>query len=287
MIPHGKNMSKTLIPQLAHEPLQLAFMQAEQINSFSHGLTHWKTTPYTIVAQACEGTYEVWCDGRHEIISAGEVFVVPVHTPVKITHWAGKRRVMSARWLHLRYSIWGMIDFFSMYDIPLKLPGPTGRRLGKIIGNVLALQSEAGSGFTTALSRFEQALSALKLICEASSEKKQTLTARSLRLHPVLRYIQENLSREIDVDKLAKAANLSSAQFHALFREEFKVTPMKYVRSMRLDEAARLLITKNLTLSQVAESTGFKDPFHFSHAFKAQFRVSPRQYREQASIQLF
>jgi AraC-like DNA-binding protein len=55
---------------------------------------------------------------------------------------------------------------------------------------------------------------------------------------------------------------------------------------MRLDFATRQLATKNWTISQIAESAGFKDSFHFSHAFKTQFCISPRKYREQVSAEL-
>jgi len=286
MIAHRINMSETLMPLLALEPLQLAFMQAGRLKKHCDGDTHRKAIPYTIVAQACEGTYEVWCDGKHEVVSSGGIFLVPAHAPVKITHWAGRRGIMAARWLHLRFSLWGMIDFLSLYELPLQLPKPASLRLGKIIGRVLRSQAAEEADTDAMILRSELAMDALRLICNASKAKKHHSLIHWQRLHPVLRHIQEHLSEEISVEKLAAVTNLSPAQFHVLFKAEFGITPMRHVRNMRLDFASRQLVTKNWTLSQIAESAGFKDPFHFSHAFKTQFGISPRKYREQASAEL-
>jgi len=286
MILHGKNMSKTLTPLLSPEPLQLAFLHAGAYNKFRDGVTHRKAIPYTIVAQACEGAYEVKCGGRRELVKKGGVFVVPVHTPVEIIHWAGRRGIMSARWLHIRFSLWGMVDFLSLYDIPLQLPPVVSLRLGRIIERVLELQNAVHGGTEAIISRNELAMRALRLICGASTRRAGNSLTHWNRLHPVLRHIQENLSGEINIGTLSLVVNLSPAQFHALFKEEFGIAPMKYVRNMRLDLASRQLATKDWTLSEIADSTGFKDPFHFSHAFKAQFGISPREYRRQAATAL-
>ena len=278
-----ENMSKTLAPLPTSEPLQLAFMEAGECLRFPNGTRHQKAIPYTIVAQAVEGTYEVRCNGHHEVIEKGGVFVVPTHAPVDITHWTGRRGVMAARWLHLRFSLWGLIDFLSLYEIPLVLPMLTSLRLGKVIRSVLKLQADPPNDGSLMVGRNELALRALRLICDCAEPKEENLVAPEQRLRAVFLHIQQNLPGLISVESLARIAHLSPAQFHSVFKQKTGVSPMRYVRQIRLDAASRYLAVGDRTLSEIAESVGFGDPFHFSHAFKARFRISPREYRHQLS----
>lgn len=279
-------MSKTLIPFFASDPLQLDFFEAGANDRFTNGLRHQKTVPYTIVAQACEGSYEVRCNDRHEIIPAGCVFLIPTQTPVYIIHRAGKRGVMSARWVHFRFSLFQLIDYASLFTLPLKPGKKACLALGLIIGQTLRLGSDWHNRPMLLLRRHELALRTLKILCAESDTTPDSILEQSRwhQLGPVLQYVQAHISEELSVEKLARVGGFSAVHFHAVFKKEFGVGPMKYVWRMRLDLASRRLATKDWTLSQIADSVGFKDPFHFSHAFKAHFNMSPKAYRAQSSI---
>jgi AraC-like DNA-binding protein len=69
---------------------------------------------------------------------------------------------------------------------------------------------------------------------------------------------------------------------HQLFREA-DTTPRTRLYEQRLDRARALLLQAGYeppTVSSVALSVGFKDPSHFSRAFKARFGTSPVDYRK-------
>ena len=57
---------------------------------------------------------------------------------------------------------------------------------------------------------------------------------------------------------------------------------MLMVRIEETGIAKQLLARKDMTVSQVAESVGYKDPFHFSKSFKQTFGISPTDFKDKA-----
>jgi transcriptional regulator GlxA family with amidase domain len=56
-------------------------------------------------------------------------------------------------------------------------------------------------------------------------------------------------------------------------------TPIRYLTELRLELAARLLVTTRAPLSHIAEQTGYKSEFSLSRAFKRQHGLAPAHYR--------
>ena len=81
------------------------------------------------------------------------------------------------------------------------------------------------------------------------------------------------------VTDLAKAVNISPSRLTQLFHQELGMTPQDYVERERLARAARLLLQSDMTLAEVARSTGFANEFYFSRRFKMAHGVSPGKFR--------
>ena len=83
------------------------------------------------------------------------------------------------------------------------------------------------------------------------------------------------------VAELAGLARCSRASLAARFTERIGSPPMAYLSRWRLGLAAELLGEGDLTLAAIAGRVGYRTPFSLSAAFKKEFGVSPRDYREQ------
>jgi transcriptional regulator GlxA family with amidase domain len=59
------------------------------------------------------------------------------------------------------------------------------------------------------------------------------------------------------------------------------MSPMAYLRQMRVERMARLLISTDLSVAEVARSVGWKNQFHASQCFHAAYGISPTEYRRQ------
>ena len=83
-----------------------------------------------------------------------------------------------------------------------------------------------------------------------------------------------------DLEALAAAGGCSKEHLCRSFRKYLDVTPTAYLRARRLNYAANLLRHSDQKVIDVAYAAGFQSLSRFYHAFKAEFGVSPRTYRE-------
>ncbi len=82
-------------------------------------------------------------------------------------------------------------------------------------------------------------------------------------------------------NEIAAELNVSKRYLSDLFRGHTGMGFKGYLREQRLVEARRLLTEGTMTISEVAYTVGFNDPFYFSQEFSKRFRLSPKAFRQQ------
>lgn len=95
----------------------------------------------------------------------------------------------------------------------------------------------------------------------------------------VKEYVRKNYKNDIDLNTISENLGFSSSYLTKVFNKIDGITPSKYIRNYRMGIAKQLLLEKDMTIAQVAESVGYNDPFHFSKSFKQTYGVSPTQVR--------
>jgi AraC-like DNA-binding protein len=85
---------------------------------------------------------------------------------------------------------------------------------------------------------------------------------------------------DYNVDTLAEDVGISRAQLHRKMKELTGISSGKFLRNLRMEQAARLLRESKVNVSQVAYNVGYSDLAHFSTAFKSYFGQSPSEYAE-------
>ena len=118
------------------------------------------------------------------------------------------------------------------------------------------------------------------------AEGKPTFTMTPSALARVTRavhMIESDPSGELMLANLAGEAGLSPYHFLRTFERLTGLTPHQYVRRSRLREAAIHLAAEPAKVVDVALDAGFGDVSNFNHAFRAEFGLSPRAYRQQIS----
>lgn len=99
-------------------------------------------------------------------------------------------------------------------------------------------------------------------------------------LHDAALYIDNNFDKEdLSLTEVASIANISPSHFSAIFSQEFGVTFMEYLINKRMDKAKELLMTTEYRSSEIAYMVGYKDPHYFSHTFKKNLGMTPKEYR--------
>ena len=92
-------------------------------------------------------------------------------------------------------------------------------------------------------------------------------------------YIEQNLTRPLDIETLAATVHLSRSRALHLFKETYNVTPYHYYLSQKLELAQTMLKCTTLSVQEISERLGFSDYHHFSGFFKKWGGVSPSRYR--------
>jgi transcriptional regulator GlxA family with amidase domain len=106
-------------------------------------------------------------------------------------------------------------------------------------------------------------------------------------LVPHLRRAKDVVDRDyaepLDLDDLARAANVSRYHFSRCFAEVYRETPMRYLTRRRIERAQELLRSANLTVSEVCMLVGFSSLGSFSSRFRELVGESPSAYQRQAA----
>ena len=92
-------------------------------------------------------------------------------------------------------------------------------------------------------------------------------------------YLRGHLDEAISLSELADMARLSSSHFAALFRRQIGYPVLQYQTLLRMSRSRELLDTTSESVSSIAATVGYMDPFYFSRQFKRVHGVTPREYR--------
>lgn len=112
-----------------------------------------------------------------------------------------------------------------------------------------------------------------------SSQTAQPLkTEKPELLDGIITHIENHYPERLTLAEMAKLFYISERTISSLFRQRLGVSFYQYLTRRRLI-AAKDLIMKGITLEAVAERSGFGDYTAFYRAFRAEFGISPREYK--------
>lgn len=100
------------------------------------------------------------------------------------------------------------------------------------------------------------------------------------RLSKITHYVQQNLHKKLALKDLAELVCLSPDYFSSLFLEVMGIRPMEYVNRIRIERAQLLLLTTDLTVTQIAENVGIASNSYFTTLFKKQTLTTPELYKQ-------
>ncbi|MEN0024353.1 MAG: helix-turn-helix transcriptional regulator [Microbacterium sp.] len=110
----------------------------------------------------------------------------------------------------------------------------------------------------------------------SDSHAHDTTLPGSLEL--MMTYIRHHIAEPLTVARVAEAARCSETTAQRLFSKHLGEPMQAWIRQLRLREAASLLRTTGLRVSEVAGLVGYEDPLYFSRAFRRAFGVAPSRF---------
>ena len=105
--------------------------------------------------------------------------------------------------------------------------------------------------------------------------------AEERTIQSITRYLQEHLSEEISLSLLADSFHLSSQYISQLFKSEIGVNFLVYLTNLRVENAKKLLISTDCSISEISDRCGYADYRVFTKVFKKSEGITPSQYRRE------
>lgn len=99
-----------------------------------------------------------------------------------------------------------------------------------------------------------------------------------------LEYISQNLAISLSLEILAERANFSPIYFHKLFKASTGKTLHEYIEEERIKKSVELLLSTDMTLTEIAYECGFSSQSYFSYAFKRKMGIPPREYVKEIAL---
>ena len=99
------------------------------------------------------------------------------------------------------------------------------------------------------------------------------------RINRVNQYIMNHYSNSPSLSSVAKIANMSEAAFCRYFKAHTQKTYTQFLNEIKIGNACKLLMNKNLSVSQVCFEIGFNNFNHFNNQFKRITGLTPKQFQ--------
>ena len=119
----------------------------------------------------------------------------------------------------------------------------------------------------------------LSILADAEKEIDEKTPQAILDIPKLTNFMQNNFQRQIYLEELSHLAAMSNATLMRHFRNSLGMTPMVYLRTLRLKHSAELLLNSNISIKEVADNSGFFSLSYFYRVFKAHFGLSPEEFR--------
>lgn len=221
-----------------------------------------------------DGECSITIEGKEYLVKAGDWVFIPAGA--EHSYFNKKGATFSKYWFH--FDLYPNVDIFKFLSLPFKIN--VGVK-GKVKRLFSSLVSHAESNNLADKLMVKSLIISLlvEFIKVARPEGVSIKSREQNRIDDLLRFINENLDKELSIEILAEKYFAHPNHFIRAFKDKTGLTPAKYIKSKRMEMAKRLLESTDLSAVEITEKIGLIDPAHFSRLFKEYYNMPPAKYR--------
>lgn len=187
-------------------------------------------------------------------------------------------------------------DFFNQSLMQKNILKPINNLINESIRGILFSQETAEKlkeSFLnlSKMNSFDSFIEIMKILNElATAENKTFLSSYSIELETFVDrdkmknihdFVHKNFENKIKLYDVASLVNMSSVTFNRFIKKRTGKTFVNYLNEIRISYAARWLMEKNLTVSEIAFEAGFNNIANFNKVFRSIKKTTPTEFKEQ------
>lgn len=157
------------------------------------------------------------------------------------------------------------------------LQGAIGKDLDILLQQMLQIMSVRGTKYVLTLNGLMYRMFA-GLAPEQEPETLRTEAGGWIRQS--LTFMNAHYAEQITVADVARHIGIDRSHFSRMFTQTVGMPPVKYLQKLRMDRGSDLLRSTSLSITEIALTIGYPDLYSFTRAFRNQFGIPPRKFRE-------
>jgi AraC-like DNA-binding protein len=119
-----------------------------------------------------------------------------------------------------------------------------------------------------------------RLLCSEQGHRLRQIGLADSRLSQIgraMRWMRENYRQAVPIEELARLSAMSVTSFHRHFRAVALMSPLQYLKQIRLQEARARLLARASDVATVGHAVGYDSPSQFSREYKRAYGSPPGQ----------
>lgn len=285
-----KGERSIVLPPMAREMAEadpiLRALHVTDIGHYPHATFHYRerTAPIAeyVLIYCVKGRGHYRIDNRRYDVGADQFFILPAGKPH--AYASCNADPWTIYWLHFGGE--QAAAYAGTREEPTTVAAQVNSRIAdrnSIFEDIFAALSD---GFTLENMRYATSLlhfylgSLAYLPLYRRHHQEASAAASDAIVGAALRYMDENLERQLSLQRLADYTGYSPSHFSLIFRNATGHSPLSYFNLLKVKRACQLLSTTDMLISQICVKVGIDDPYYFSRLFTKTVGISPRKYRE-------
>jgi AraC-like DNA-binding protein len=95
------------------------------------------------------------------------------------------------------------------------------------------------------------------------------------RIRVFLSHLRTHFDEQLKMEEIARELGMSLSGSHHHFKSVTSMSPLQFQKHLRLQEARRLMLAKDMDAASAGFRVGYEDPSHFSREYKRHFGAPP------------
>ena len=224
------------------------------------------------------GKAHFYFNGIERIVQAGRMVLIPPRVEQKYEYFGEEKP--EVYWVH--FTGRDVKNILRKYEIPMDDPifySGASSVYSYIFKEMINELQTCRTGYEELLAMYLQQI--FLLVQRTRQERKPTVTTYiQEEMEYARRYFNEHYNEPISIQEYAESRNMSVCYFQRNFKQLVNHTPMQYLLTIRVNNAASLLETTDYSMAEIAAIVGYEDPLYFSRVFRKIKGMSPTEYRK-------